>query len=1078
MTRIKNKLIAASSALLIGSAGAFAVTPLWLRDVKISPDGSTIAFTYKGDIFTVPVNGGSATRITSDSAYETNPIWSPDGKLIAYASDRHGSADIFVIPATGGEPRRLTSFSSSETPQSFSPDGKSIYFSAAIQDPASSALFPSSRMTELYTVPVDGGSVKQVLPTPAERIAFAPDGKSFVYQDNKGVENEWRKHHTSSVTRGLWSYDLASGKHTPLVDHAGEDRDPIIAPSGSELIFLSERNGGSMNVYSLPLSNTSATPSALTSFTDHPVRFLSQAANGTIAMTYDGEIYTMTPGNAPVKVNIDIVTDGYEAPDFVNFSSGAKNMIPSPNGELLVFSRRGDIFVSSVEFGTTKQITSTPWTEKYPSWADGGRSIYFVSNRDGVNDIYRVEMTRDADPDMLYSTTLKEERVLPAKKGIERSEARVSPDGTKLAFVQNRSELMVMDLTTKKVTKLASADLNAERTGIQYTWSPDGNWILFTCVPHHHSPYYDIALVNVDGNTPEITYITETGYFEEMPRFSPDGTAITWISERYGMRNHASWGSQYDVMAAYLTQEAFDRHNLSSEELAAVKAAEKKAKKDEKDKKDDAKKPIAVERKGIEDRIVRLTPYSSNLTDAILSKDGEKLYYLSKVEKGYDLWKIDLRKGGASIVNKLSLGGSPNFEPMGDDLFIITSSSIKKMGFGNEKFANVNYSGRQKIDRAAERAAMLEFVRTEEKEKFYTPTMHGVKWDALVDHYTRFLPHINNYADYSEMLSELLGELNVSHTGSGYRSNRSADEQTGDLGLIYDLTFKGPGLKVAEVVKGSPFDRADSQLAAGDVITSVNGTVISPETDFTSLLNGLSGKLILVEATKGSGAKIEQTVKPISRSKMQSLLYDRWVKRNSEKVDSLSGGRLGYVHIQSMADPSFRPMYAQVLGKYNDRDGIVIDTRWNGGGRMHEDIEVLFSGKHYLTQKVRGVETARMPSRRWNKPSIMMVGEANYSNAHGTPWVYSKMGLGKLVGMPVPGTMTSVNWVDLQEPSVYFGIPVIGYETEEGTYLENSQLEPDFKVANTPERIAAGIDDQLETAVRELLKEIDLTKTK
>lgn len=1077
MMRIKNRILAASSALLMGSAGAFAVTPLWLRDVTISPDGSSIAFTYKGDIFTVPVNGGSATRLTSDSAYETNPIWSPDGKTIAYASDRHGSADIFVIPVTGGEPRRLTSFSAAETPQAFSPDGKSIYFSAAIQDPASSALFPSARMTELYTVPVNGGSVKQVFPTPAERIAFAPDGKSFVYQDYKGVENEWRKHHTSSVTRGLWSYNLSSGKHTPLVDHAGEDRDPIISPSGSELIFLSERDGGSMNVYTLPLSNTAATPSALTSFKDHPVRFLSQASNGTLALTYDGEIYTMTPGNAPSKVNIDIVTDDYEAPDFVNFTSGAKEIVPSPNGELLVFNRRGDIFVSSVEFGTTKQITSTPWAESSPSWADGGRSIYFVSNRDGVNDIYRVEMTRDADPNMLYSTTLKEERVLPAAKNVERVDARVSPDGTKLAFVQNRSELMVMDLTTKKVTKLASSDLNAERSGIEYSWSPDGNWILFTCVPHHHSPYYDIALVNVDGQTPEITYITETGYFEEMPRFSPDGTAITWISERYGMRNHASWGSQYDVMAAFLTQEAFDRYNLSSEELAATKAAEKKAKKDDKDKKDDAKKTIAVERKGIENRTVRLTPYSSTIKDAILSKDGEKIYYLSKVEKGYDLWKIDLRKGTISIVSKLALG-NPRFEPMGDDLFIITTGAIKKMGFGNEKFTNVNYSGRQKIDRAAERAAMLEFVRTEEKEKFYTPTMHGVKWDALVDHYSRFLPHINNYADYSEMLSELLGELNVSHTGSGYRSNRSADEQTADLGLIYDLTFKGPGLKVAEVVTGSPFDRADSQLTEGDIITSVNGTVISPDTDFTSLLNGLSGKLILVEAKKSNGNKIEQTVKPISRGKMQSLLYDRWVKRNSEKVDSLSGGRLGYVHIQSMADPSFRPMYAQVLGKYNDRDGIVIDTRWNGGGRMHEDIEVLFSGKHYLTQKVRGVETARMPSRRWNKPSIMLVGEANYSNAHGTPWVYSKMGLGKLVGMPVPGTMTSVNWVDLQEPSVYFGIPVIGYETEEGTYLENSQLEPDIKIANTPERIAAGIDDQLETAVRELLNEIDLTKTK
>lgn len=1071
-----NKLTAL--AALLTAFGSTAATPLWLRDIKISPDGTRIAFTYKGDIYTVPITGGAAQRLTTDSAYETSPIWSPDGKSIAYASDRHGSADIFLIPATGGEPQRLTSFSAAETPQSFSPDGKLIYFSAAIQDPASSATFPTSRLTELYSVPTDGGAVKQVLPTPAERIAFAPDGKSFVYQDIKGMENEWRKHHTSSVTRGLWKYDLKSGRHTPLVDHAGEDRDPVISPSSSDLIFLSERDGGSMNVYSLPLNDLNATPTALTSFSSHPVRFLSQAADGTLAFGYDGEIFTLTSGShTPRKVKIDIIADAYEAPDFQNFSSGARDAVPSPDGEMLAFARRGDIFVSSVEFGTTKQITSTPWTESSPSWADGGRSLYFVSNRDGHNDIYCAEMTRTADPNMLYSTALTEKRVLPSKDGIERSDARVSPDGTKLAFVQNRSELMLMDLTTKKVTKLAGADLNAERSGLQYSWSPDSKWILFTCVPHHHSPYYDIALVNADGATPEITLVTETGYFEEMPRFSPDGQAITWISERYGMRNHASWGSQYDVMAAYLTQEAFDRHNLSSEELAAVKAAEKKAKKDEKEKDSDTK-PVKIERKGLEDRTVRLTPYSSSIADAILSKDGEKIYYLSKVEKGYDLWKIDLRKGDAAIVSKLGMSESAHFEPMGDNLFIVTPSTIKKMGFGNEKFNSVSYSGRQKIDRAAEREAMLQFVRTEEREKFYTPGMHGVDWDALVDHYSRFLPHINNYADFSEMLSELLGELNVSHTGSGYRPKGGADEQTADLGLIYDLTYSGPGLKIAEVVKGSPLDRADSQIAAGDVIAAVNGTKLTDKTDFTSLLNGLSGKLILLEARSAAGGHVEQTVKPISRSKMQNLLYDRWVKRNAQKVDSLSGGRLGYVHIQSMGDPSFRPMYAQVLGKHNDRDGIVIDTRWNGGGRMHEDIEVLFSGKQYLTQKVRGVETARMPSRRWNKPSIMIIGEANYSNAHGSPWVYSKTGIGKLVGMPVPGTMTSVNWVDLQEPSVYFGIPVIGYETAEGTYLENSQLEPDIKVQNAPERIAAGIDDQLETAVRELLKEIDLNKTK
>ena len=203
------------------------------------------------------------------------------------------------------------------------------------------------------------------------------------------------------------------------------------------------------------------------------------------------------------------------------------------------------------------------------------------------------------------------------------------------------------------------------------------------------------------------------------------------------------------------------------------------------------------------------------------------------------------------------------------------------------------------------------------------------------------------------------------------------------------------------------------------------------------------------------------------------MLYKRWIKHNAHIVDSLSNGRLGYVHIRSMGDASYRDVYADILGKYNRREGVVIDTRFNGGGRLHEDIEILFSGEKYLEQVIRDTVACVMPSRRYVKPSIMVVGEANYSNAHGTPWVYQHKSMGKVVGMPVPGTMSSVTWETLQDDSMYFGLPVIGYRTREGVYLENTQLEPDVVVKNTPEKLAEGVDEQLEAAVRELLKDIE-----
>ena len=279
---------------------------------------------------------------------------------------------------------------------------------------------------------------------------------------------------------------------------------------------------------------------------------------------------------------------------------------------------------------------------------------------------------------------------------------------------------------------------------------------------------------------------------------------------------------------------------------------------------------------------------------------------------------------------------------------------------------------------------------------------------------------------------------------------------------------------ISEVVEKGPIDHARSKVKAGDIIEKIDGQEITPESDYSILLNGKARKKTLVTLyNPQTKERWEEVVVPISNGALNDLLYARWVKQRAADVDKWSNGRLGYVHIESMGDDSFRSVYSDILGKYNNREGIVIDTRFNGGGRLHEDIEILFSGKKYFTQVVRGREACDMPSRRWNKPSIMVQCEANYSNAHGTPWVYSHQKIGKLVGMPVPGTMTSVSWETLQDPTLVFGIPVIGYRLPDGSYLENSQLEPDIKVANSPETVVKGEDTQLKAAVDELLKEID-----
>lgn len=1086
-----NKTLLICAAVLTASLGAGAATPLWLRDVKIAPDGSRIAFTYKGDIYTVPVTGGRATRLTTQPSYETSPIWSPDSRSIAFASDRNGNFDIYTMPSDGGRAIRLTTNSVREIPEAFTPDGTAVLYSASIQDPAASALFPSGRLTELYSVPATGGHSTQLLATPAQSLTFMPDGKSFIYQDLKGMEDEWRKHHTSSVTRDLWLYDAASGRHTNLTARPGEDRDPVVSADGKTLYYLAERDGGTFNVYRAPVDNASGAAVALTHLTTHPVRFLSRSADGMLAFGYNGEIYTMREGAGPVKVNIDIVDDD---PNVIeNISVKPSWGIPSPDGKQVAFTARGDIFVTATDYPTTRRITDTPAAEQHVTWGKDGRTLYYTSERDGHYNIYMASIRRDADPNFANATIIDEKPVI-ACDDVERTYPQLSPDGKQLAFIQDRNKLMVMDIASGAVRQLTDGSTKQRREGgFSYEWSPDSRWIVMEVLDNMHDPYADIALLNVADGT--YTNLTRSGYSDEAPRFSPDGRSITFLSERFGMRNHASWGSQMDVMAIFLSRDALDRYRLSKEDYDMLKDAEKNAKKtgsDDKDKKKDKKKkksdkdtaddtaddePMLVELDGICDRLVRLTPYSSDISDAIITGDGETLYYTSAVTDGYDIYKMDLREGDISVADKLNAGTPVALAPDAkcDNLFIVGNNILKKLELKNDKVTAVTHQAKMPLDRAAEREAMFNHVYISEREQFYTPDMHGVDWDAMTSDYRRFLPHINNNYDFAEMLSELLGELNVSHTGGRYYSPGSSNV-TGRLGLIYDMTYDGDGLKVAEIIKSGPFDKAASSIAPGCVITAINGTRLDAGTDFDALLNNTAGHRTLVTYTSADGKTVDEAILPITVSAEDALLYDRWVKARAADVDRWSNGRLGYVHIASMADDSFRPLYSDVLGKYNDREGIVIDIRWNGGGRMHEDIEVMFSGEKYLTQEVRGVETCDMPSRRWNKPSIMLMCEACYSNAHGTPWVYKHRKLGKLVGAPVPGTMTSVNWVTMQDPSMIFGIPVIGYRTAEGTFLENSQLEPDVPVLNAPETIVTGEDTQLRTAVETLLHDIDTAK--
>jgi len=1069
--------------------------PLWLRYPSISPDGSQIAFCYKGDIFTVPVAGGEAKQITMHVAYDYLPVWSPDSRNIAFASNRFGNFDVFIIPASGGNAKRLTTFSGAESPYAFTPDGKYVVFGAKIQAPAASAAFPSAVMSELYKAPVSGGRPEQIIATPAENIFFAKDGQRFVFQDRKGQEDRWRKHHKSSVTRNIWMYDIATKKFSELIDFACENTNPVLSPDNSTVYFLSERTG-TYNVHSFPLNNPSAT-TQITNFKVNPVRFLSIANNGMLCFGYDGEIYTMAVNGKPQKISVRIIEDEKRNEIEALNNQSVNTQAVSPDGKQVASVMRGEIFISSTEYKYTKRITNSVAQDNMPSFSSDGKSLVYASEKSGVWSLYIAKINRPEES-YFFNATLIDDEPLFKPSETERMYPKYSPDGKEIAFIENRKQLMVYNIADKKVRRITDGSGHPNSSGdIDYEWSPDGKWFAIVYTANKHDPYTDIGIVNSQGG--EIINLTNSGYISSNPRWVLDGEAILFRSDRYGMRNHASWGSLNDAMIVFMNQKAYDKFRLSEDDFKLLQEEEKAKKKETKkdDKKDDKKdtknddkkeseaqsdstkksnKIIEIELKNIEDRILRVTPNSSDLGDAILTNEGDKLYYLASFEKGYDLWSINVRTRETKLEIKDAGNGSLILDKEGKILYLL-GRSPQKITLSSNKKESISIAAQMDLDLAAEREYMFNHVWIQELKRFYTKDMHGTDWNLMKNTYSKFLPYINNNFDFAELLSEMLGELNASHTGGRYSPQTQNPDVTAVLGLLFSWNHKNDGLLIDEIIEKSPFDNADSKVKAGCILEAINGEKILAGQDYFPLLNKQVNKNTLVSfynpATK---ERWNEVIKPISQSEQNDLLYKRWVKIREADVERLSGGRLGYVHIQSMGDPSFRSIYSDILGKFNNKEGIVIDTRFNGGGRLHEDLEVLFSGQKYFTQVIRGIESCDMPSRRWNKPSIMIVGEANYSNAHGSPWVYRHTNIGKLVGMPIPGTMTSVSWETLQDPSLVFGIPIVGFRLQDGSYLENQQLEPDFKIANSPDRIVTGQDQQLEKAVEELLKELGVVK--
>jgi tricorn protease len=1108
------------------------------QDPALSPDGKTLAFSWLGDIWSVPSTGGVARQLTRHPGRDRSPSFSPDGKRIAFLSDRDPGPQVYLMAAGGGVPQRLTSHSEGYTLEGWAPDGTSLLVNA---ERDFSYYGRSGR--RFFRVPVAGPAVEELLfDDYGQGGQLSPDGQRLLF--TREGEQSTRKGYRGSQASQIWMYDLVTDIYTRLVAEDTSARFPLWRPDGKGFYYVSGRSG-SFNLWEQDLAG--ARPTQLTRFPDDAVNSPTLSRDGrTLVFRHLFDLYRLETGRGAEPVRLEIWDDTEaSAPRIERRTLSATTEVAfSDDGLEIAFIAGGDLWVMDTVLREPRQITRTPETERSPVFAPDGGAILFVSDQDGQSDIWRAERDQPQDywwrNDRFKLTRLTDDAENEA-------DLQWSPDGTRLAYVRGNGDLCTLDPETKTTTCVLRS-WSAPR----YQWSPDGRW--FVAAKNDADFNSDIWLFRADG-TGEPVNVSRHPDNESEPVWSPDGRTIAFTGRRVE--------TEIDIYYVRLRNEDEGRNKR---DRTLEKAVEKIAKARKKDTPRPAGKtgpatppaksapesggeaapaaeparPAAAARAArklpevkidferIHERVRRISIPNSNERELVWSPDSKKLAFSATIDGRRGTYTVEfpdeLRpkflcsevgtqarwlEAGNQIVWRSTAFRPPVPDEAVPARPLATPPAVPPASptpappaaataggeAGASVPASVSDSGRvtsypfrvpHELDPAAKHRAAFDLAWRVMRDTWYDERLGNRNWDEIRRKYrdAATTPDANTLA---AVINLMLGELNGSHLGFSLRSTASESGATwtpvtAHLGLRWDRTHRGPGLKVRDVIPDGPADHRAKSVQPGEIVLAIDGSPIDSATDVARLLNGPPSRDVKLSVAAADGSTRDVIIPAGRYAAVRSLLYPKWVNDNRAAVEKLSGGKLGYLHVRAMNQESFlqfeQDLYAAGVGK----EGLIVDVRDNGGGSTADHLLTA------LTQPVHAIAVPRgggpgYPQDRkvyatWSKPIVVLCNQNSFSNAEIFSHAVKTLKRGQLVGVPTAGGVVSTGARAIMDVGT-LRTPFRGwYLRDNGEDMEMNGAVPDHIVWPQPGLGAQGRDAQLEKAVEVLAQDVAVANSR